>query len=132
MSLEGFCDALASHVKAATSEVSDVYPLPTVNVQSNTIIVSPAPEWGTWEDSFCDPEVAFELILVASSTDFRSSMVWFMDRLDELKTVFDSDPSIDGTCDGLSIAGWSQPAIVSTGSGDALAVRVRLNPVVIF
>lgn len=132
MTIEAFCDALAAHLDAGLSDVEDVYPMPTVNVQSQTVTVSPAPDWGTWdESSFCDPTLSFELILVASTNDFRSSMRWFMARLDELKTVFDDDPYIDSTCDGVSIAGWSQPAIVSTGSGDALAIRVQLNPVVI-
>lgn len=132
MTIEAFCDALAEHLENGMSDVVDVYPMPTLNVQSQTITVSPAPDWGAWEESsFCDPEISFELIMVASSSDFRESMRWFMARLDELRTVFDADPYIDSTCDGISVAGWSQPAIVSTGSGDALAVRVRLNPVVI-
>jgi hypothetical protein len=133
MSLEVFCDTLAEQLHDALTNVEAVYPMPVLNVQSQTVTVSPAPDWGAWEEasSFCDPEVSFELIMVASSSDFRSSMRWFMARLDELKTAFDADPSVGGTCDGVSVAGWTQPAIVSTGSGDALAVRVRLNPVVI-
>ena len=134
MMLEAFCDALATRIDAGLSDVEVVYPMPTANVQSHSVTVSPAPEWGNWGEgsSFCDPEVSFELILVASSSDFRSSMRWFMARLDELRVVFDDDPYVDGTCDGVSVAGWGQPSLVSTGSGDALAVRVRLNPVVVY
>lgn len=133
MRLEAFCDALAVTIAGGLTDVEDVYPVPPVNIQTPSVTISPAPDWGEWDESasFCDPVVSYELILIASSSDFRSSMSWFMARLDELKTVFDADPSVSGTCDGASIAGWSQPALVSTGSGDALAVRVRLNPVVI-
>lgn len=131
MNIAAFCDALAAQLAAGLSSVAEVYPVPTPNVQSGTVTVSPAPDWGTWgpDENFCAPSLRFELVLVASTTDFRESMLWFMARLDELRTVFDDDPSVDATCDGVSVAGWSQPEIVSTGSGDALAVRVQLNPV---
>lgn len=134
MTIEAFCDALAQHIDANLSELEVVYPTPTSNVQSQSVTVSPAPDWGSWDDtsSFCEPTLSYELILIASTSDFRSSMSWFMARLDELKTMFDADPYLGSACDGVSIAGWSQPAIVSTGSGDALAVRVRLNPVVVY
>lgn len=133
MNMQEFMEALADHVSQAVSDTDYVYPLPTVNLQTPSITVSPAPEWGSWEGAaFCDPEVSFELLLVASTSSYPSSMGWFMGRINELKSAFDEDRTIGGRCDGISVTGWNQPQLVSTGSGEVLAVRVQLNPVVIY
>lgn len=117
MTLLAQAQAIAAAAEAACTEVGIVYPTPPATVETRSIVVSPAPEFGSFDDSsFCAPEVSWELILVAGSADFAASLEWFYARLGELATD-----------DTLLVDSWSQPELISLGStGEGLAVRVRL------
>lgn len=121
MTLIAQARAIAAAVEAACSAVKVVYPTPPSTVGVASIVVSPAPEFGTFDDgSFCGPDVSWELILVSAVTDFAASLEWFYARISELAAA-DTDTFI--------VDSWGQPELISLGSsGEGLAVRVRLAP----
>lgn len=110
--------AQIAEVIKGVCDVEIVYPSPPARVEMFTAVVSPAPEWGSFEGAtFCGPNVNWEVILLAGLTDFAASMDWFYARVTEMA----ASPE-------LGVRSWSQPERISTGSADALAVRVQLSP----
>lgn len=110
---------IAAAVEAACTDVGIVYSTPPATVETRSVVVSPAPEFGTFADAtFCAPDVSWELILVAGAADFAASLAWFYARIGELAAD-----------DTLIVESWTQPELISLGSsGEGLAVRARLAP----
>lgn len=95
-----------------------VRPSIPAHVEVFSAIVSPAPEWGSFEDgTYCAPLVNWEVVIVAPFTDFRISMDWLYDRVLEMAAV-----------DELAIQSWTQPERIDLSGVDAIAVRVALAP----
>ena len=117
MSLSAQATEIAAAVEAAC-DLELVYPAPPARVEAFTAVVSPAPEWGTFEGTtFCDADVSWEVILIAGMADFLASMDWFYARVTELAASAD-----------VGVESWSQPERINLGSSEGLAVRVRLHP----
>lgn len=102
-------------------DVDVVYPSPPANLDTKSAVVVPAPDWGSFDGAtFCGPRVSWEIILVASITDFGAAMDWFFEQVSILAAV-----------DELEVASWQQPELIQLGAGqggEALAVRVQLAP----
>lgn len=120
MTLLAIAEEIADEVRAACSELSIVYPVPTSSIELMSAVVMPAPEWGSFDDgTFCDPDVSFEVTFVAGTTDWPTSMRWLYDRLDELVAA-----------ESIGVASWSgvQQIVRDKNGNEGLAVRVRLHP----
>lgn len=118
MSISAEAHAVADLVEAACTNLEVVYPAPPAHVEMFSAVVSPAPEWGSFDDAgFCDVDVSWEIILIAGITDFLASMDWFFDRVTEL-----------ASSRALGVESWSQPERIQTDTTtQALAVRVQLT-----
>lgn len=113
--------AIATLIEQCGVDVDVVYPSPPANLDTKSAVVVPSPEWGTFTGGgFCGPLVSWQIILVASLSDFAAAMDWFYEQVTILAAV-----------DELEVATWQQPERIALGAGvggEALAVRIQLAP----